>query len=247
MQLDQVLCCDAVEGLRALRKRFYPGVPEHRYAEFTDRWMSLLRGKLADDGSVMIVIDTRIRDGIQSEYVQRTERTLRDSGWKQHRTLIWHKPDVMPLGRKGWPRHCYEQILWFSRSCRPFCDPWACGRPTRRLGLRGYRWSRWSSVPVREREGIARVTDVIEVHVGLNEKGIGHPEVFPFRLAERLIEPYCPKGGVVLDCFAGSGSTLIAAKRSGRRFYGFEVEPDYCRIARARLSREHDRTPPIAG
>lgn len=54
----------------------------------------------------------------------------------------------------------------------------------------------------------------------------------------RWIVEICDAGGVVLDPFAGSGSTGVAAIRSGRRFIGCEVVPHYAEVARRRLSDE---------
>jgi site-specific DNA-methyltransferase (adenine-specific) len=50
-----------------------------------------------------------------------------------------------------------------------------------------------------------------------------------------MVKASCPPGGVVLDLFMGSGTTAIAAKRSGRDFVGFELNADYCDIIRSRL------------
>lgn len=45
-----------------------------------------------------------------------------------------------------------------------------------------------------------------------------------------------PKNGIILDCFAGSGSTLMAAKQEGFNFIGIEKEKDYCEIANKRIA-----------
>jgi len=50
-----------------------------------------------------------------------------------------------------------------------------------------------------------------------------------------MVKASCPVGGVVLDPFMGSGTTAIAARQTGRHFTGFELNPDYCDIIRARL------------
>ena len=52
---------------------------------------------------------------------------------------------------------------------------------------------------------------------------------------EYLIRMVTPPGGTVLDCFAGSGSTLVAAKRLGFPFIGIEREPEYAEIAQRRI------------
>jgi site-specific DNA-methyltransferase (adenine-specific) len=60
--------------------------------------------------------------------------------------------------------------------------------------------------------------------------------MFPVELAEQLIATFCPAGGTVLDPFAGSGTTLVAAKKLGCDYYGLDVVADYCKIARKRLA-----------
>jgi site-specific DNA-methyltransferase (adenine-specific) len=63
-----------------------------------------------------------------------------------------------------------------------------------------------------------------------------HPTVKPIALMEYLIKLVSREGAVVLDPFAGSGSTLVACKNLDRNFIGIEKEPDYVKIAEARLS-----------
>lgn len=58
------------------------------------------------------------------------------------------------------------------------------------------------------------------------------------KLMEYLIRLITPPGGVVLDPFAGSGSTLVAAKRGGWPFVGFELNPHYVEIAEKRLEND---------
>ena len=63
-----------------------------------------------------------------------------------------------------------------------------------------------------------------------------HPTVKPLSLLRWLTRLAAPPGGVVLDPFAGSGSTGIAALLEGRQFVGIEREREYVQVARARLT-----------
>jgi site-specific DNA-methyltransferase (adenine-specific) len=66
-------------------------------------------------------------------------------------------------------------------------------------------------------------------------KRVGHPAPFPLALAERVIHLYSYVGDVVLDPFAGSGTTCVAAALHNRRYVGFDIDPDYCTLAETRL------------
>lgn len=66
-------------------------------------------------------------------------------------------------------------------------------------------------------------------------KKIGHPAPFPLELARRVIRLYSYVDDVVLDPFMGSGTTCVAAKELGRHYTGFDINPDYCRLAEKRL------------
>ena len=69
-----------------------------------------------------------------------------------------------------------------------------------------------------------------------NPNSNNHPTVKPIALMEYLIKMVTPKGGVVLDPFAGSGSTLVAAKQNGFDYIGIELTPEYIPIIEARLN-----------
>jgi site-specific DNA-methyltransferase (adenine-specific) len=65
---------------------------------------------------------------------------------------------------------------------------------------------------------------------------VGHPAPFPRELPERLIHLYTFEDDLVLDPFMGSGTTLLAAAKLGRRYVGYDLDPAYVEIARSRVT-----------
>ncbi|MFC6448089.1 DNA methyltransferase [Shinella zoogloeoides] len=62
-----------------------------------------------------------------------------------------------------------------------------------------------------------------------------HPTEKSVEVLKPLIRAYCPEGGLVFDPFAGSGSTLVAARDTGREYLGIELDPDHAATAARRL------------
>lgn len=65
-----------------------------------------------------------------------------------------------------------------------------------------------------------------------------HPAPYPLELASRLIRMFSFVGDTVLDPFAGSGTTLLAAAKANRNSIGIEIEPTYCALVRTRFQSE---------
>lgn len=70
---------------------------------------------------------------------------------------------------------------------------------------------------------------------------VGHPAPFPVDLPARIIHLYTYYGDLVLDPFMGSGTTAVAALRTGRHFAGYDTDPDYVARAHARIAQERER------
>ena len=70
----------------------------------------------------------------------------------------------------------------------------------------------------------------------VSAKKVGHPAPFPEELPHRLIQLYSYKGDVILDPFAGSGTTCLVAARDGRHYIGYEVSEQYVELARERIA-----------
>lgn len=100
-----------------------------------------------------------------------------------------------------------------------------------------------SSIPNDEFVDVTR--DVWEIDAESATR-VGHPAPFPVELPRRLIDLYTYEGDIVCDPFMGSGSTLVAAARTGRVGVGYDLDPDYVALAQRRVAAEQERTARIA-
>lgn len=220
----------------------YPGIPETEFPAWTVKWMEALRPKLKTAGSVLIVIRPHIRKGEVSDYVMKTRLAVREAGWKECEELIWYKPDAPPLGSIHRPRRAFEQILWFSKTHKPYCDLLACGnKSSKRTG--GFAGSQrfGEGVVTAEtqntnlKEGTSRVTDVFTGTIGSLPEGVMHPAMYPTMLTDKLVQTFSPPQGHVLDPFSGSGQTGLSALTYDRSFTGIDVSAEYVALAQRRL------------
>jgi len=104
--------------------------------------------------------------------------------------------------------------------------------PRQRRHCNGLDGKRWLQNSISVWNDVRKTTD---------ETRLGHPAMFPGMLVERLIETFLPpQADVVLDPFAGSGSTVLTAERMGKRGIGLELSAEYVELARHRLDELGD-------
>lgn len=87
-----------------------------------------------------------------------------------------------------------------------------------------------------DRDGFLEWTKSVWTFPAASARRIGHPAPFPEELPHRLIQLYTFKGDVVLDPFCGSGTTCVAARKSDRRYIGYDTERSYVELANERLN-----------
>ena len=126
--------------------------------------------------------------------------------------------------RVGNLRPIYEPILWFTK-------PYKIGATIADNALK-------HGVGAYNERAFLRYVDepenIIKIGMDKQESGL-HPTQKGVRMMQALIELTTRKGQLVLDPFAGSGSTLVAAKNLSRRYMGFEAEPEYIETCKNRL------------
>ena len=78
-------------------------------------------------------------------------------------------------------------------------------------------------------------TDVWKFNITSSSEDTYHPTQKPIALIRRIVETSSREGDIVLDCFMGSGTTGVACQQLGREFIGFEISPEYFKIAEKRI------------
>ena len=87
-------------------------------------------------------------------------------------------------------------------------------------------------------KGKRPIYDYMPDVINSNEKGRRRGMQKPVDIIEKLLKASSQKGDLILDPFMGSGTTAVACKRLNRRYIGFEISKEYCKIAEARLEAE---------
>ena len=185
---------------------------------------------------------------------------LRRDGWYLRSDIIWHKENPMPESCKDRPSRSYEHIFLLTKSKQYFYDATAIAEPIAPTTAARYRGGRSGGTKYTEEvPGQGKVQGINKARSGgyyddaliptmRNKRDVwlintvpykgGHFAAYPPKLAETCIAAGCPKGGIVLDPFFGSGTTGKAAKDLDRHFIGIELNIEYCALARARIGGE---------
>jgi len=102
----------------------------------------------------------------------------------------------------------------------------------------GFRRPKGDRENTIQKEDFLEWTKSVWTFPAVQASKIGHPAPFPLELPHRCIQLYTYKGDVVLDPFAGSGTTCLAALQDGRIYVGYETKEEYCHLAEERLNSE---------
>jgi len=206
---------------------------------------------LKQEGSLVLNIKDKVVNGVRHRFVWHTIEMLSSLGWLCIDDYIWHKPNPMP-GR--WPtrlRDGWEYCFHLAKCKKPYMDQDAVRKPigewvkTRLANLSEHDLTRQNSV---NKSGFGRnisrwvgqktvlPSNVLTVPlIGLNK---GHPAVFPPELPAFFMKLLCPPNGLVVDPFAGSGTTGIAAIEFGRDCVLIDNNEDYTKLAFENLQNE---------
>ena len=141
---------------------------------------------------------------------------LQEAGWWIRSEVIWHKPNAHPESVGDRPTKAHETVFLLSKSQNYYYDVDAVRGPNGRR-LRTV----WDipTEPLKRENGDAD----------------DHPAMMPMSLARRCVSITSREDSVVLDPYAGSGTTLLAAQELGRKWIGIELNPSFVDLIERRL------------
>ncbi len=186
------------------------------YDAFTRAWLIGCRRVLKDEGTLFVI----------GSYhnIFRVGAILQDLGFWILNDIVWRKANPMPNFRGRRFQNAHETMIWAS--------------PAR--GARGYTFN-YEAAKAGNEDVQLRSDWLFPICTG-GERLKGpdgaklHPTQKPEALLHRIVTVCSRPGDLVIDPFAGSGTTGAVATRLGRRFVGFERDPVYAEAARARIA-----------
>jgi site-specific DNA-methyltransferase (adenine-specific) len=196
------------------------------YLDFSKRWMKHCHGWLKSDGRFCLNIPLDKNKGGQQSVGADLTTIAKECGFAYHSTIIWNEGNISR--RTAWGS-------WLSASA-----PYVIAPVELVVVLYKDSWKKTSGSKKSDitREEFMAWTNGLWTFNGEKKSRIGHPAPFPVELPMRCMKLFSFVGDTVLDPFMGSGSTLLAASRCGRKAVGIEIDPRYCEIARGRIAGE---------
>ena len=242
--------------------RAYSRIHPDRYVDWFLPYSKAMLAATKPSGWFVLNIKNRVAKsgpltGQRHPYVYQLVLALQHQGWRWVETYIWAKPNAVP-GRFG-PRtkDSFEYVYAFAKGPKPYFDLESVRVPyratadeiaRRKLDTSGRRNTEAGFGRDRTKtylHGGADPGNVVTVAQTYNQhRGVAHTAAMPEGLAEFFLQACSPVGGVVIDPFAGSGTTTVVARRFGRRAGGLDIHAHHVEEAKRRIANdEADDTP----
>ena len=177
-----------------------------------------------------------------------------ERGWILRNVIIWKKPNTTPESVKDRFTNDFEYLFFFTKSKQYYFEQQyedfkSNDYDIQRMkdGRKEYE-GKYKNASIKKQLKINTQTHsfVAGNTAGRNKRTVweintkpfkeAHFAVFPEALIETPIKAGCPKNGIIMDPFMGSGTTGVVAKRTGRNFIGFDLNPEYVKMANERIS-----------
>lgn len=234
--------------------RSYSRIHPDNYVEWFLPFAKAMFNATSDSGSLILNIKNRVAKqgplkGQRHPFVYELVLALQRMGWRWIETYIWAKSNAVP-GKFG-PRakDSFEYVYHFARGAKPYFDLDAVRVPYKadsteiarrkldRLGRRNTKAGFGRDRTKTYLRGGADPGNVVTIPQTYNQyRGVAHTAAMPEGLAEFFIKISSPVGGIVIDPFAGGGTTIVVARRLGRKAAGFEIHEQFVNEARRRIA-----------
>jgi DNA modification methylase len=233
-----------------------PYASQREYTGDAMDWDELMRGvfsnlPLGDGAQLLVNLGLVHRDGEVQPYWDDWIAWMQATGWKRFAWYVWDQGPGLPGDFAGRLAPSFEFIFHFNQISRKPNKIVPCkfagqevhlkanGTGTAMRGKDGSIIS-WSAQgqPTQDfkiPDSVIRVTR----HKGQIGKDIDHPAVFPVALPEMVMQTYTDKGDVVYEPFCGSGTSLLAAEKTGRSCRAVEISPQYVDVAIRRFLQHY--------
>ena len=201
------------------------------------RTFQAVKHALQADGTFWLNLGDTYERGRLLGVPWRVALALMDDGWVLRNSIIWHKPNPMPESCKNRLTKSHEHLFLFAKKTG------------------GYKFNQLKEPAVYAGQSRGGSTNRYEQNAaGMDAKTYDtrnkrdvwsvrpatlhgyHSAIFPDELIAPCIEAGSDPGDIVLDPFAGSGTTGLVARKMGREFIGIELSTKYAELARKRLS-----------
>ncbi len=223
-------------------------------------WDALMRGVFANlpmaaNGQVLVNLGLIHRDNEVIPYWDGWLDWMRTQGWRRFAWYVWDQGPGLPGDWNGRLAPSFEFVFHFNRQARQANKIVPCKFAGQETHLR----KDGSSTAMRKADGTiggwtaagqptqeTKIPDsVIRImrHKGKIGQDIDHPAVFPVALPQFILESYTDVGDVVFEPFCGSGTTLLAAERIGRKVRATEIAPEYVDVAVKRFQQNFPEVP----
>lgn len=237
------------------RKNTYGGIHPDEYVEWFLPISNELLRVLKPTGTFVLNIKEKVLEGERSTYVMELIVAMRKQGWLWTEEFIWHKKNSYPGKWSNRFRDSWERLLQFNKERKfnmyqdavkvPIGD-WAKSRlknlsetdKTRDSAKNGSGFGKNVSNWL-DKETVYP-TNVLHLATECNNKN--HSAAFPRELPEWFIKLFTQEGDIVLDPFAGSGTTLAVAQQMNRSSIGIEIVPEYCQMIEKELNSPKKQT-----
>ena len=210
------------------------------FLEFTEKFLEVIK----PNGSFFLNINEKIDNGVVHPVLDELKYKMREQGWHLvAKPYIWFKKQSMPTNCKYRAIDRYEYVYHFSNSNKPKFRADNCRVPHAEVTKRRMK----RPIPtIGSRDGVYEHTKIklnkngalphnVVITAAESNPSVLHPAPFHVELAEWFIKIGSDKGDIVLDPFAGSSTTGVAAIKNERKYIGIDLVDFNISFGRKRL------------